>query len=798
MAKLRQHWLIVITVCLAALAGCLRDVNALKPPQLIEFITIESEKSTLLNLDEIIFAKKYNPRFSPNPNVQVVYQPEEKQIILTPNANFTGLTLIQFSNANQDLVLPVIVKGKTPVVFSYRPAKPPQALFLMGNFNDWNRSSLPMSDPDQDGVYECTVYLDEGIYEYQFVVDKKEIFDPQNPEKVDNGFGYFNSVKRVESASPEYCNIYFLPQNRPDTLDLVADILGDTTLVQFIVLWNNQIYNRQYLDFHQRTLSIDLTALKNLSGIQVLRIVALYNQRPGNILTLWLKGGKPLPNRTFIWNDAVIYALMLDRFKNGDPHNDRPVQHPQLDQRANFQGGDFAGLRQVINSGYFDSLGVNALWISPVTKTTDSAYQEWPQPRRFFSGYHGYWPTASRQTEPRFGSLDEFKKVVTTAHQHQLKVLLDFVANHTHIEHPYYQKHRDWYGKVELPDGSLNIRRWDEYRLTTWFDTFLPSFDYENSRPALETMTDHAIWWLKKTKIDGFRHDATKHVPYTFWKTLTSKIKNRVDPHRPLDTYQIGECFGSHQLIKSYVNNGLLNSQFNFIQFFIARRTFVEERGDFRELETTLARCLTVYGYNHLMGNIMDSHDQVRMMAFFDGDLRLSDDGTAAAWREPPITVDNPSSYLKEYLYLSYLLTTPGVPIINYGDEFGMTGANDPDNRRMMRFGTELTAAEKQQLKRVQALLQFRQNHPALRRGDYANLYASQHLWAFTRGNTQERFIIVLNKSNSAVTSLIPLPLWLKIRRLIPELEAATPKLEQNYFTTSLPPYGMAIYRCEF
>jgi len=219
----------------------------------------------------------------------------------------------------------------------------------------------------------------------------------------------------------------------------------------------------------------------------MLRIVTNYKNRPGNILTVWLKNGKPeADNKNFQWQDAIIYSLMIDRFANGDKENDKPIIHPELNWRANFQGGDFAGIIDKIESGYFNNIGINTLWISPVNKTSEKAWQEWPEPHRFYSGYHGYWPTSPNETEPRFGTLDEFKKLVETAHRHDLKVLLDFVSNHVHIEHPYFQEHRDWFGDYNLPDGTQNIRRWDEYRLTTWFDTFLAPFDYENSAEAVE------------------------------------------------------------------------------------------------------------------------------------------------------------------------------------------------------------------------------------------------------------------------------------------------------------------------
>ncbi|MFH1213690.1 MAG: alpha-amylase family glycosyl hydrolase [Candidatus Neomarinimicrobiota bacterium] len=706
--------------------------------------------------------------------------------------------MIQFTNQHENYYLPVIVKPKNSVTFSYKPRTRPTRIFVMGNFNDWNRSSLPLSDEDGDGVYTREVMLDDGVYEYQFVVDKSEIFDPLNPEKTDNGFGYFNSVLRVRAPLADRIpNLYILPDRHNDTLALTVDCLGDTNDIRYFLLFDNQLCPPENYRYQNRKLYIDLKAFGIPTGIHVLRVTAQFRNQPGNVVTIYLKNGKPLGNSTFIWNDACLYALMTDRFNNGDPANDRPVTNPQIAPQANFQGGDFRGIRQKIEKGYFDSLGVNTLWISPVNKTTDSAYQEWPEPHNYFSGYHGYWPIDEKHTDSRFGTLDDFRKLVETAHRHNIKILLDFVSNHVHAEHHFYKEHHDWFGKLELPDGTQNIRRWDEYRLTTWFDTFIPSFDYEVSHNALQAMTDNAVWWLKKTGVDGFRHDATKHVPYEFWQTLTHKIKNRVNPHRALDVFQIGECFGSNDLIKSYVNNSMLESQFNFNQFFTARRTFIDSKGDFRDLDLSISKALEVYGYNHLMGNLMDSHDQVRMMAFLDGDLTLSDDGAARAWREPAIVVDNLSTYRKELVVLAYILTIPGIPVIDYGDEFGLTGANDPDNRRMMRFGNELNSAEQEQLHKVSQLIRLRNAHPALRRGDYLSIKAEKDLFVYSRGDLNERLIVVLNKGAADQNLILLLPNWIEGRALRSLINDTTQPIEENTIQLDVPAYGLDILKVE-
>ncbi|MCU0344899.1 MAG: alpha-glucosidase C-terminal domain-containing protein, partial [Ignavibacterium sp.] len=154
-------------------------------------------------------------------------------------------------------------------------------------------------------------------------------------------------------------------------------------------------------------------------------------------------------------------------------------------------------------------------------------------------------------------------------------------------------------------------------------------------------------------------------------------------------------------------------------------------------------------GYNNLMGNIMDSHDKIRYMAYADGDLAIND-GRAGdfAWNNPP-KVDDPKSYDKLKLHLAYILTIPGVPIIYYGDEIGMTGAADPDNRRMMRFGYDLDKNEIQTFEDVSKLIHIRKEHPALRYGDFLTLQADENVYAYLRSDMNERILIIVNKSSN-------------------------------------------------
>ncbi|MEO1257132.1 MAG: alpha-amylase family glycosyl hydrolase, partial [Bacteroidota bacterium] len=167
----------------------------------------------------------------------------------------------------------------------------------------------------------------------------------------------------------------------------------------------------------------------------------------------------------------------VDRFNNGNPSNDKPLNIPEVHPKVDYFGGDLAGITQRIQDGYFQDLGVNTLWLSPITQNPEGAFGKYPKPKTSFSSYHGYWPISNVKVDYRFGSKEEFRSLVNSAHDSEMNVLLDYVANHVHEQHPIYQQNPGWATNLYLPDGSLNTERWDDQRLTTWFDTFMPTLD---------------------------------------------------------------------------------------------------------------------------------------------------------------------------------------------------------------------------------------------------------------------------------------------------------------------------------
>src|SRR5207237_73598 len=123
----------------------------------------------------------------------------------------------------------------------------------------------------------------------------------------------------------------------------------------------------------------------------------------------------------FRWQDAVLYYAFTDRFSDGDKSNDKPIDNPKVEWQANYHGGDLRGVQQKIDDGYFENLGVNTVWVAPLNRNPDTAYQEYPEPHRWYTGYHGYWPVSSTEIDPHIGTAADLNSLVDHAHQHGMK-----------------------------------------------------------------------------------------------------------------------------------------------------------------------------------------------------------------------------------------------------------------------------------------------------------------------------------------------------------------------------------------
>ncbi len=403
----------------------------------------------------------------------------------------------------------------------------------------------------------------------------------------------------------------------------------------------------------------------------------------------------------------VIYFILLDRFSNGDPLNDFDT-NPK-DPRG-FHGGDLSGVIGKLD--YLRDLGITALWISPVFRN---------RPTRFYhhQPYHGYWVWDFFSVDPRFGNPEKLRSLVAEAHKRGIKVFLDFVVNHAGYDAPLPELF------PALFHDNGNITDWsDRNQLESYRIYGLP--DFASEKPAVQfffrSVADH---WQGAIGFDGFRLDAVKHVPIAFWKDFNTHVRKRWGP----GFFLLGEMLdGDPKTISRVLKEGRFSSLFDFPLYYTLLDVFARG-GDARKLGVRFAADRGYTDPNRL-ATFLDNHDLDRFVTSCHGDL----DRYRAA--------------------LALIFTARGIPVLCYGDEVGLPGAQDPEpmNRRSMDFDLNPELREF-----TRKLIALRKSLPALRDGYQFTLDISPSTFSFCRLLDDRQAIVVFNTATAALDLEIPL-----------------------------------------
>jgi cyclomaltodextrinase len=739
-------------VCLfALLQGCSSndDILVSKDPQMLKLaapILIGSD-STVIMLADYLLRPGQIDSLELDPALIASISADSSRMVIKPETrDFPKLSTLRIWSKGFPYSLLLEKSTKIRYRFTFDPKnKKYKRVQIKGQMNEWNAAAGYLFE--KEGQWHIDFQLFPGKYQYKLILDGKERSDPGNRDSVSNNNGGYNSLLTLGNLNPSGLPTLFT--NKDDGRKMVVGMKNQADT--FFVFWQNHQLDRKFIKTDSAGISIEIPRKAREFDRSFIRVWACNKAGISNEILVPLEDGKVLTdakNLTRTDREAmVMYFLMVDRFKNGKPENDAPLKDKEIDPKVNYMGGDLAGIIREIEDGYFSNLGVNTLWISPITQNPLIGYVEYPAPHRKFSGYHGYWPITLTTVDTRFGNTDELHKLVNEAHTKNLNVILDFVSHHVHQEYPVLKAHPDWITQVDLPGKRKNIRIWDEHRLTTWFDVFLPTFDL--TKPEVANMvSDSAAFWIKEYKIDGFRHDAAKHVPENYWRLLTQKLNNQVVIPENRDIYQIGETFGSRELIGSYINPGMMDAQFEFNLYWDAKSAFAMDNVSFRDLNYSLQQTFSYYGEHNLMGNITGNQDMSRFISYAGGALSFTEDATEAGWKRD-IQVQDTLGYQKLASLEAFNMTIPGIPVIYYGDEFGMAGAGDPDNRRMMKFDS--LSKHELSLKAVTAkLAHLRNSNLALVYGDFATLKVSEKVYVYIRSYFGKAVVVIFNKDKSS------------------------------------------------
>jgi neopullulanase len=461
--------------------------------------------------------------------------------------------------------------------------------------------------------------------------------------------------------------------------------------------------------------------------------------------------------------DDVLYLIMPDRFANGDPSNDEPRDSPNTFDRAKpraYHGGDLTGVREHLD--YLKELGVTTLWLTPIVMNSGA------------QSYHGYGATDLYAVDPHLGTLKDYQDLVAEAHRRRIKILFDVVPNHIGPQHPWVanpptpdwfhgtlQNHlntsaplaRSFYGKPDNqvsndpfevlvdPHAPASLSR----NLTTgWFAGILPDMNTENPLVA-RYLLQNSIWWTQTTGLDGLRIDTFPYVSRQFWAGWHTGLR-RIYPY--LTT--VGEVFHADPTVTSFFVGGQkqfdgidsgLSTVFDFPLYFVMRDILLKNVPVGRMAD--VLRHDSLYSHPNALVTFFANHDVTRF---------ASADGSSPA---------------KLKLAFGLALTLRGIPQLYYGDEIGLPGGGDPDNRRDFPGGwpddpknafvvAGRTTQQQEMFVYVQSLLRLRREHPALNSGYLWDLESDDSSFVFVRITDEERILVAFNNSTQARELSVP------------------------------------------
>jgi cyclomaltodextrinase len=424
--------------------------------------------------------------------------------------------------------------------------------------------------------------------------------------------------------------------------------------------------------------------------------------------------------------DAIFYQIFPDRFARSlsvskpahlDAWGSPPTPH-------GYQGGDLLGVAEHLD--YLTDLGVNAIYFTPIFQSASN---------------HRYHTHDYLRVDPMLGGDDALRKLIDEAHRREIKIVLDGVFNHASrgffqfhdiLENGENSAYLDWFTVQGFPLNAYDHSKAPGYG--AWWNLHaLPKFNIHT--PAVrEFLLGVARHWID-FGIDGWRLDVAGEIEDdNFWRDFRKSVHAGNS-----DAYIVGEVWteAGHWL-KGDMWDAVMNYLFTraCIAFFIGDEVDEVElaRTSFHKVDPTGAPAFLnainrLIGHYHpnitsVMMNLLSSHDMPRFLSLAKGDqsaLRLA---------------------------TLFQMTYPGAPSIYYGDEIGMAGGHDPDNRAAFPWHDK-ASWDRDVLHDFQRLIALRKAHPALRRGSFSPIHAKDDTFVYLRQHEGETFLIALNSARA-------------------------------------------------
>ena len=701
-------------------------------------------------------------------------------------------------------------EGRWRVVFTLASDRDAERVALAGDFNGWNLEAAPM-ERAADGRWRAEVTLRSGAYRYKFCLDGRDwLPDPTNPEAEDDGFESSNSVLRLGSlgqpdgldlgptvsgirteglthdpAEPLY--LHRLPDDRWRVR--YRTLAGDVTGVLLLVEGRgarpmSPVPSPDPFQFWEVDLEDSGEAARYSFGLETDSLCVAdprvhgYDPAAHSVLQTpdWAK-------------HAVWYQIFPERFRNGDVSNDpepvrewtsewtEPAEWEGADGQTFWEyyvyqrmyGGDLAGIEDQLD--HLVELGVTAIYLNPIFQA---------------AGPHKYNATDFRHVDTGLGAGEDYAAAVAdedlldpstwtwtpsdrlfldflrTCKSKGLRVVLDAVFNHVGVAHPAFQdvqenreasRYADWF----------QVRSWEPFEYVGWAGFGdLPVFAKEGDGLASEAVKEHLFAvtrrWMDPDGdgdpadgIDGWRLDVPMELPAGFWEEWRALVKS-INP----DAFISGEIWHrADEWLGGKHFDAVMN--YRFADPVVAWVGNLERKLSVSALDARLAELRLAYPdeATYALMNLVGSHDTDRIASMLLNRDRPYDRSNQVQRRDDydsgrPHDVH----FQRQRLVALTQMTYVGAPMIYYGDEVGMWGADDPTNRKPMLWRDLEPYANPEQNFIMEDHHAFyreavglRRAHAALRVGAFRTLVADdeQDLWVFERRHGDELMLVALN-----------------------------------------------------
>ena len=445
----------------------------------------------------------------------------------------------------------------------------------------------------------------------------------------------------------------------------------------------------------------------------------------------------------------LVYLIMPDRFANGDPSNDsvKGMQQTGINRDKMFfrHGGDLRGIMNKLD--YLEDLGVTALWLNPVLEN-DQPYES----------YHGYAISDHYNIDRRFGTNEDYVKLVEACHARGIKVIMDIIHNHVGDRHWFIQDlpARDWihqyaeftrttYRAPTLMDPYAS--EYDKTLMTDgWFDHHMPDLNQRNPHLA-RYLTQNNIWWMEYSGQDAYRVDTYAYPDQEFMANWGAALQNEY----PGTTF-FGETWVHGPAVQAqFTEDNSLRSGYNsnlpavtdFQLYYAVNEALTKPQGwtdGAARIYYTLAQDF-LYAAPYRNVTFLDNHDLSRFFSVIGEDMNKFKSG------------------------ISFLLTMRGTPMIYYGTEILMKNFTDPDGKvredfpggwsddKVNKFTTNgRSAAENEAFNHLRTLARYRKNNPVLQTGKLTQFVPQDGIYTYFRYNRDKTVMVIMNTSDREQT----------------------------------------------